>query len=105
MGAPRALALAALAASASASRHPGAANCTTAWFTQRVDNYGWSPTPSNATTWQQRYLFNADAFRADGTGSIFLYVGNEGDVDLYANHSGLMWENAAEHGAVRSARD
>ena len=27
-------------------------------------------------------------------GPIFFYTGNEGDVELYADHTGLMWENA-----------
>jgi lysosomal Pro-X carboxypeptidase len=31
---------------------------------------------------------------------MFFYVGNEGDVELYVNHTGLMWENAAEFGAM-----
>jgi lysosomal Pro-X carboxypeptidase len=47
------------------------------------------------------HLFQNDKFwRGDGTGCIFFYVGNEGDVELYANHTGLMWENAEEHGAL-----
>ena len=31
---------------------------------------------------------------------IFFYFGNEDYVDLYVNHTGLMWENAAEFGAM-----
>jgi lysosomal Pro-X carboxypeptidase len=55
---------------------------------------------TGASTWMQRYLINTDFWRGDGTGSIFFYVGNEGDVELYANHTGLMWENAAQFGAL-----
>ncbi|KUF93383.1 Secreted protein [Phytophthora nicotianae] len=33
-------------------------------------------------------------------GSIFFYVGNEADVTLYLNHTGLMWENAAAFNAL-----
>ncbi|KAL4110809.1 hypothetical protein PRIC1_002496 [Phytophthora ramorum] len=31
---------------------------------------------------------------------MFFYVGNEADVELYLNHTGLMWENAGEFGAM-----
>ena len=75
-------------------------NVTTAWFTQRIDQYSWRPTATGATHYQQRYLYNDDFFRRDGTGCIFFYTGNEGPVELYANHTGLIWENAAEHGAL-----
>lgn len=89
-------------ASASSSFiHPGTANCTTHWIEQRVDQYGWRSILNNgADFYKQRYLVNADNWRSDGSGAIFFYVGNEGDVELYANHTGLMWENAASFGAL-----
>jgi len=33
-------------------------------------------------------------------GPIFFYAGNEADVTLYVNHTGLMWESAAQLGAL-----
>ena len=61
-------------------------------------------------TFQQRYFF-CDTFwhrpsgsnGADGKGPkgpIFFYVGNEADVQLYLNNTGLMWENAPQYGAL-----
>ena len=35
-----------------------------------------------------------------GGGPIFFYAGNEDDVTLYVNATGLMWEHAAEFGAL-----
>ena len=78
---------------------PGSANCTTRWFTQRIDHFSFAGTPTGALTYPQRYLTFADYWRNDTSGALWVYVGNEGDVGLYADHSGLMWENAAAHGA------
>ena len=86
-------------APAPARSTPGAANCTTRWFTQPIDHFSWAGTPTGALTYQQRYLTNDQYWRNDSSGSIFFYVGNEGDVTLYADHTGLMWENAAAEGA------
>lgn len=78
---------------------PGSANCTTRWFTQPIDHFSWAGTPTGALTYQQRYLTYDAHWRNDSAGMIFFYVGNEGDVNLYADHTGLMWENAAAEGA------
>ncbi|CAK4620407.1 unnamed protein product [Aphanomyces euteiches] len=80
--------------------HPDTSNCTLLWFDQRVDHF----TTLN-TTYKQRY-YVYDKFwsrKSNGhekDGPIFFYVGNEGDVTLYVNHTGLMWENAQEFGAL-----
>lgn len=90
------------AGAAASSSTPSSANCTTSWFTQSIDHYSWGPIEGAGgnLTWQQRYLINADFWRNDTSGAVFFYTGNEGGVTLYANHSGLMWENAAELGAL-----
>ena len=67
----------------------------THWFLQRVDHFSSRLPPSNNLTWSQRYLLNSSFFSNDDSGAIFFYTGNEGDVTLYAEHTGLMWENAA----------
>jgi len=83
---------------------PGmAANCTESYFEQRVDHFG--PNKPDAF-FRQRY-FIYDGFykrRADSGGGnggpMFFYLGNEADVTLYVNATGLMWENAEEFGAL-----
>ncbi|DAZ97912.1 TPA: hypothetical protein N0F65_007253 [Lagenidium giganteum] len=89
--------------------HQSAANCTTRWIEQRIDHFSWLPaSAANATAsasepaiYSQRYLIN-DQFwdAANPKAPVFFYTGNEGDVTLYANHTGLMWENAAEFNAL-----
>jgi hypothetical protein len=53
---------------------------------------------------RQRVFLCADAWRpatpGGALGPIFFYAGNEADVTLYLNHTGLMWENAARFGAL-----
>lgn len=52
-------------------------------------------------TFDMRYFVCApENFDPAGKGAIFFYVGNEADVTLYLNHTGLMWENARDFGAL-----
>lgn len=84
-----------------------AANCSELWIEQRVDHFSWlakeevnvadaNATPSGLpATYKQRYLLNTQFWDPhDKKAPIFFYTGNEGDVTLYANHTGLIWENA-----------
>ena len=73
---------------------PGAANCTTHFFRQQLDHFNFQ---SNAT-FLQRYFVHDGYWRAGGP--IFFYAGNEADVSLYVNHTGLMWESAEPLGAL-----
>ena len=74
---------------------PGAKDCTELWITQDLDHFSFGADG----TFEQRYLVNAE--HASPTDApIFLYVGNEAPVDLYADNAGLMWENAEEFGAL-----
>eukprot|EP01147_Barroeca_monosierra_P003726 gene3726-8360_t len=59
--------------------HPSTANCTEHYFVQNIDHFNWNK-PLN-------YLTRQDT-------PIFFYFGNEDDVSLYVNYTGLMWENA-----------
>ena len=79
--------------------HPGVANCTLNYFTQDIDHFSFSATPTGATTYQQRYYTYDKYWKKDATGAIFFYNGNEADVTLYVEHTGLMWENAARFNA------
>ena len=64
---------------------PGAKDCTELWITQDLDHFSFGADG----TFEQRYLVNAEhASPVDAP--IFLYVGNEAPVDLYADNAGLM---------------
>jgi len=78
-------------------------NCTELYFEQRMDHFGPSP-----GTYMQRYFVSdvhygnnvRDNGDAGGSGPMFFYLGNEADVTLYVNATGLIWENAEEFGAL-----
>jgi len=73
---------------------PDASNCTTYYFEQHLDHYSFAGNSS----FLQRYLVY-DRYWTPG-GPIFFYAGNEADVTLYVNNTGLMWESAEEFGAL-----
>lgn len=77
---------------------PGTPNTTKHWYTQAIDHFSWGPTPTRQQTFQQRYFVH-DAYWKKG-GPIFFYCGNEANVELYVNATGLMWENAKSFGAA-----
>lgn len=81
------------------------AQCSERWRNATLDHFSRAATELNVTTFQQRYFFCDKHWRRGPTansvkGPIFFYVGNEADVTLYLNATGLMWENAAEFGAL-----
>jgi lysosomal Pro-X carboxypeptidase len=65
---------------------PGVNNCTEMYFTQYIDHFSWG-----TATFQQRY-YVYDKFYAPG-GPILFYTGNEADVEVFANCTGLMWSS------------
>ncbi|KAG1707322.1 hypothetical protein DVH05_026514 [Phytophthora capsici] len=69
------------------------AQCDEKFFTQTLNHFD-----IGAPTYQQRYFVCDNHFKPGGV--MFFYVGNEADVELYLNHTGLMWENADEFGAM-----
>ena len=91
---------------------PGTKNCTEHWLTQDIDHFDWSTPLSNKptestlppiplpTTFQQRYFVNDQWWDMENGGPVFFYFGNEDNVELYVNHTGLMWESAAESKAL-----
>ena len=74
--------------------HPTSANCTLHRVSQNLDHFDFT---TNAT-FEQRVFVSADHWAPGGP--IFLYCGNEDDVTLYVNATGLMWEHAAAFGAM-----
>jgi len=46
----------------------------------------------------QRYIISTDHW-CEGC-PIFFYAGNEGDIFMFANNTGFMWENAASFKAM-----
>lgn len=75
---------------------PGTPNVTLEWFTSPVDHFDFV---NDGTTFQQR-VFTYDKFWKKNTGAIWFYCGNEANVELYVNATGLMWENAEAAGAL-----
>jgi lysosomal Pro-X carboxypeptidase len=76
--------------------------CKQHWFKQNIDHFGWGKLPDDKSNFEQRYFIcypqGKNSYARNST--IFFYFGNEDNVELYVNHTGLMWENAEEFGAV-----
>lgn len=66
-------------------------NYETRWFRQLVDHFSWA----NQDTWLQRYLVNKDYWCGPNCPILF-YTGNEGDIEVFTNNTGWMWENAQQ---------
>ncbi|KAF2894252.1 hypothetical protein ILUMI_11922 [Ignelater luminosus] len=52
----------------------------------------------NNDTFKLRYLINDTYWNSDGP--IFFYTGNEGDIEVFAQNTGFMWEIASEFEAL-----
>lgn len=76
--------------------------CQETYFDEQIiDHFSFSrPTPDRQY-WSQRF-FLCDAHWAGPRVSapMFFYCGNEAAVDTFVTHTGLMWENAPEFGAL-----
>lgn len=68
--------------------------CATRWFTQRVDHFAFR---DGSPTFKQRVLTQVMGHKPGHP--LFVYFGNEAPVELYVDHSGLMWENYQKFGA------
>lgn len=69
----------------------------TRYFEQRLDHFSFADLP----TFPQRYLINTDYWVGPNRlGPIFLYCGNEGDIEWFAVNSGFMWDIAPRFGAM-----
>lgn len=82
--------------------HPSSVNCTVNYFDQTIDHFNWAAPLGGKRTYRQRY-FTYDKYwksTGDKKGPIFFYFGNEDNVELYVNATGLMWENAEQFNAL-----
>ncbi|XP_021718453.1 lysosomal Pro-X carboxypeptidase-like isoform X2 [Chenopodium quinoa] len=69
----------------------------TQYFTQQLDHFSFQ----DSGNFSQRYLINADNWvGAQRKGPIFMYCGNEGDIEWFASNSGFIWEIAPRFGAM-----
>lgn len=89
--------LLAVVACAAARDTPTSADCSELYFEQNIDHFNWDAPLGGHTTFMQRYFVCNKSWTG---GSVFFYFGNEDDVTLYVNHTGLMWENAESFGAL-----
>ncbi|XP_047985262.1 lysosomal Pro-X carboxypeptidase [Leguminivora glycinivorella] len=64
---------------------------TTNWFTVPLDHFGYQRTE----VFKIKYLVNEEHWDRDG-GPIFFYTGNEGQIEVFAKHTGFMWDIAEE---------
>ncbi|GBP76881.1 Lysosomal Pro-X carboxypeptidase [Eumeta japonica] len=61
------------------------------WFEVPLDHFGFN----NSATFKIKYLVNEEHWNRD-YGPIFFYTGNEGQIEVFLNHTGFMWDIAAE---------
>ncbi|CAO2830295.1 unnamed protein product [Amaranthus hypochondriacus] len=67
------------------------------YFNQRLDHFSFHDYGS----FSQRYLIDTDNWvGAKRRGPIFMYCGNEGDIEWFASNSGFIWEIAPQFGAM-----
>lgn len=69
----------------------------TRYFEQPLDHFSFADLPN----FHQRYLINDDHWVGPSQlGPIFLYCGNEGDIEWFADNTGFVWELAPRFGAM-----
>eukprot|EP00793_Prasinoderma_coloniale_P001606 PRCOL_00003411-RA len=81
-------------------------SCEERWFAQTTDHFGFAPPAGGALAprFRQRYFLCVKSWKASplppAQRPVLFYFGNEDNVELYVNHTGLMWENADRLGAA-----
>ncbi|EPS59259.1 hypothetical protein M569_15548, partial [Genlisea aurea] len=69
----------------------------TRYFDQILDHFSFS----GPERFRQRYLISTEHWTGpDRQGPIFLYCGNEGDIEWFAENTGFVWEIAPRFGAM-----
>ena len=81
-----------------ASMHPGLPNVTSHHITQPIDHFGYD---AAVGSYEQRY-FTYDHYLHDASAPtlVFFYCGNEDNVELYVNNTGLMWTLGSKMNAL-----
>ena len=83
-----------------ASTLPSTANCTERFANITADHFSWtvpvdvSTAAAFSANFPLRYFINIETWGGPGF-PVWMYLGNEADVEQYVNATGLMWENAA----------
>ena len=86
-------------ASLPAIANPSIITYETMFFTQQLDHFSFAP--ESYGTFQQRYLLSDRYWGGAGLRSpIFVYCGNEGDIEWFANNTGFLWEIAPTYQAL-----
>ncbi|KAA8516774.1 hypothetical protein F0562_017028, partial [Nyssa sinensis] len=71
----------------------------TKYFTQILDHFNYHP--QSYQTFQQRYLINDTYWGgAKKNAPIFIYMGNEGDIEWFTQNTGFMFETAPHFNAL-----
>lgn len=71
----------------------------TKYFTQILDHFNYNP--QSYKTFQQRYLINHTYWGgANKNAPIFVYTGNEGDIEWFTQNTGFMFEKAPHFKAL-----
>jgi len=88
---------------ASASDDTAAKPFTAHYFPQELDHFTF--TPNASMLFYQRYLVNDTFWRRPtggkgAAGPMFVYTGNEGDVEWFATNTGFMFDIAPKFGAL-----
>ncbi|KAF8044226.1 hypothetical protein BT93_A2265 [Corymbia citriodora subsp. variegata] len=71
----------------------------TRYFTQILDHFSYRP--ESYQTFQQKYLINSTFWGGPQRNApIFVYTGNEGDIEWFAQNTGFMFETAPRFNAL-----
>lgn len=74
---------------------PIPANFTIIYHRQPVDHFSFS----KGDSFLQRIIISTDHWGGNGS-PIFFYTGNEGNIFMFANNTGFMWDNAKDFKAM-----
>jgi lysosomal Pro-X carboxypeptidase len=89
-------------AAADAGTNSTAQPFTTHYFPQELDHFTF--TPNASMVFRQKYLVNDTFWRrpsgGSGAGPLFVYTGNEGDIEWFATNTGFMFDIAPKFGAL-----